>query len=212
MRPVSAAARREFHQYPSPLRVRKVTDDPRPATGDPRHMHALIVYESMYGNTRAVAEAVADGIGPGWTTTVRAVHEAGAVPDDVDLLVVGGPTHMHGLSTAMSRRMAAAAATEDAAKLAPGATEEPGLRAWLRDLASRPGASAAAFDTRGDARAAITGSAARGIARRLRHHRYEVVGTESFLVSDAEGPLEEGELERARAWAGALVAERVSVE
>jgi hypothetical protein len=135
-------------------------------------MHALIVYESMYGNTRAVAEAVADGIGPGWTTTVRAVHEAGAVPDDVDLLVVGGPTHMHGLSTALSRRMAAAAAKEDAAKLAPGATEEPGLRAWLRDLAIRPGSSAAAFDTRGDARAAITGSAARGIARRLRHHGY----------------------------------------
>ena len=169
-------------------------------------MNALIVYESMYGNTRAVAEAVADGLGGDWTTTVRSVHEAGAVPDDVDLLLVGGPTHMHGLSTALSRSMAASAAKEDAGKLAPGATEDPGLRSWLRDLPRRSGAQAAAFDTRGDARAAVTGSAARGIARRLRHHGYDVVGIESFLVADAEGPLEEGELDRARAWAAGLVA------
>ena len=167
-------------------------------------MNALIVYESMYGNTQAVAEAVADGLGRDWTTAVRSVHETGAVPDDVDLLVVGGPTHMHGLSTSLSRSMAAAAAKEDAGKLAPGATEGPGLRAWLRDLPRRSATRAAAFDTRGDARAAVTGSAARGIARRLRHHGYEVVGTESFLVADSEGPLEEGELDRARAWAASL--------
>ena len=46
----------------------------------------------------------------------------------------------------------------------------------------------------------MTGVAARGIARRLRRHGYEIVGVESFLVADPEGPLEEGELERARAW------------
>jgi hypothetical protein len=188
------------------MRLREVTDDVQPATGDACHMNALIVYESMYGNTRVVAEAIADGLGTDWTTTVRPVHEAGAVPDDVELLLVGGPTHMHGLSSAWSRKMAASAAKEDAAKLAPGATEEPGLRAWLRDLPRRSDAQAAAFDTRGDARAAVTGSAARGIARRLRHHGYDVVGIESFLVADAEGPLEDGELDRARAWAAGLVA------
>ena len=172
-------------------------------------MNALIVYESMYGNTHAVAEAVADGLASDWTTAVRAVHEAGTVPDDVDLLLVGGPTHMHGLSTGLSRSMAASAAKEDAGMLAPGATEGPGLRAWLRDMPRRSGARAAAFDTRGDARAAVTGSAARGIARRLRHHGYDVIGVESFLVADAEGPLEDGELDRARAWAAGLVAGRV---
>ena len=107
--------------------------------------------------------------------------------------------------------MAAAAAKEDAAKLAPGATEGPGLRSWLRDLPHRRGTRAAAFDTRGDARAAITGSAARGIARRLSHHGYDVIGTESFLVADSEGPLEEGELDRARGWGSALVAGPVPV-
>jgi flavodoxin len=161
-------------------------------------MKALVVYESMYGNTRAVAEAIAEGLGG---SPVRAVHEAGEAPEQRDLLVVGGPTHMHGLTTALSRRMAAEAAKEDGhAALEPGATAELGLRAWLRELVACEGVRAAAFDTRLDRSTALTGTAARGIARRLRQRDYEVVATESFLVQDAEGPLEDGELERARAW------------
>jgi flavodoxin len=161
-------------------------------------MKALVVYESMYGNTRAVAEAIAEGLGG---SPVRAVHEAGEAPEQRDLLVVGGPTHMHGLTTALSRRMAADAAREDGhAALEPGATAELGLRAWLRELVACEGVRAAAFDTRLDRSTALTGTAARGIARRLRQRDYEVVATESFLVQDAEGPLEDGELERARAW------------
>jgi hypothetical protein len=161
-------------------------------------MKALVVYESMYGNTRAVAEAIADGLGG---SPVRAVHEAGEAPEQRDLIVVGGPTHMHGLATALSRRLAAEAAKEDGhAALEPGATAEVGLRAWLRDLVACEGVRAAAFDTRLDRSAALTGTAARGIARRLRGRGYEVVAKESFLVQDAEGPLEDGELDRARAW------------
>jgi hypothetical protein len=167
-------------------------------------MKALIVYESMYGNTHAVADAVAAGLGSEADVDVRPVHAVGPVPADLDLLVVGGPTHMHGLSTAMSRGMAASAAKEDAGKLAPGATDSPGLREWLRDLDAPPAIRAAAFDTRGDARAALTGSAARGIARRLGRQGLDVIGRASFLVADAEGPLEEGEIERARAWGEAL--------
>jgi flavodoxin len=161
-------------------------------------MKARVVYESMFGNTRAVAEAIAEGLGG---SPVRAVHEAGQAPEQRDLLVVGGPTHMHGLTTALSRRLAAEAAKEDGhAALEPGATAELGLRGWLRDLLACEGVRSAAFDTRLDRTAALTGTAARGIARRLRQRGYEVVATESFLVQDAEGPLEDGELERARAW------------
>ena len=167
-------------------------------------MKVLIVYESMYGNTHAVADAVAEGLRPRAEVDVSPVHAVGDVPTDLDLLVVGGPTHMHGLSTAMSRSMAASAAKEDAGKLAPGATEQPGLREWLRDLDAPRTARAAAFDTRGDARAALTGSAARGIARRLRRRGLDVVDRNSFFVADAEGPLEDGELERARTWGEAL--------
>jgi len=54
----------------------------------------------------------------------------------------------------------------------------------------------------------MTGSAARGIAKRLRHHGYEVEWTESFFVDDAEGPLADGELERAREWGATLRAAR----
>src|SRR5215207_2732106 len=161
-------------------------------------MKALVVYESMYGNTRAVAEAIAEGLGG---SPVRAVHEAGQAPEQRDLVVVGGPTHMHGLTTALSRRLAAEAAKEDGhAALEPGATDELGLRAWLRDLPAGDGVRAAAFDTRLDRSPAVTGAAARGIARRLRRRGYDVIATESFLVEDAEGPLEDGELERARTW------------
>lgn len=167
-------------------------------------MNAVVVYESMYGNTRAVAEAIADGLGG---AAVVPVQDASAA-DAADLLVVGGPTHMHGLATTGSRRMAVEAATEDGhAGVEPGAADGPGLRRWLHDMPQRDGARAAAFDTRLDRSPALTGAAARGIARRLRRRGYDVASRESFLVEDAEGPLEDGELDRARAWGETLARE-----
>jgi flavodoxin len=167
-------------------------------------MTAIVVYESVYGNTRAVAEAIAEGLGD---ADVVAVHEAADRLIDVDLLVVGGPTHMHGLTTARSREIAAEAVHEDGSgHVEPGATEEPGLRVWLRDLPHEDGAKAAAFDTRADKSPWLTGAASRGIAKRLRHHGYEVISRQSFLVEDSEGPLAEGELDRAREWGRKLAA------
>jgi hypothetical protein len=131
-------------------------------------MDALVVYESMYGNTRAIAEAIAEGLGG---AELRSTRE-GADPS-ADLLIVGGPTHMHGLATSGSRKMAAEAVKEDGhGALEPGATDDPGLRQWLRDLPKVDGGRAATFDTRLDRSAALTGSAARGIARRLRRRGY----------------------------------------
>jgi flavodoxin len=162
-------------------------------------MGAVVVYESVYGNTRAVAEAIANGLGD---ARVLPVH---AAPDDVqgyDLVVVGGPTHMHGMATRSSRHAAVEALHEDgnAHRIEPGATEEPGLRAWLRDLPEAPDVRAATFDTRVDKSPWLTGAASRGIAKRLRRRGYEVVDSESFLVDESEGPLAEGELARAREW------------
>ncbi len=165
-------------------------------------MNTAVVYESIYGNTRAVAEAIAEGLGD---VEVLAVGEAAARTLDVDLLLVGGPTHMHGIATARSRQMAVAGAEEDGdTHVEPGAAEGPGLRGWLRDLPHVDHARAATFDTRLDRSPWLTGVAARGIARRLRRHGYDVISTQSFLVQDAEGPLERGELVRARAWAEEL--------
>ncbi len=164
-------------------------------------MNALVVYESMYGNSRAIAEAVAEGLGG---AKVCPVQRAGELDEQPDLLVAGGPTHMHGMTTTHSRKMAADGAKEDGAIVEPGATEEPGLRQWLRDLPKAGGAPAASFDTRLDRAPAFTGAAARGIARRLRGRDYRVLAHESFLVDDSEGPLADGELERARAWGAEL--------
>jgi flavodoxin len=167
-------------------------------------MNATVVYESVYGNTRAVAEAVAEGLGG---AAVVSVHRAAEHVAKAELLVVGGPTHMHGLSTTRSRQMAVAAAHEDGGvAVDPAATEEPGLRQWLGALPDAQGAQAATFDTRLDKSPWLTGVASRGIAKRLRRHGYEVLSRESFLVEDSEGPLEEGELDRAREWGAQLAA------
>ena len=167
-------------------------------------MSATVVYESVYGNTRAVAEAIAEGLGD---AEVMSVNEAADQTFDTDLLVVGGPTHLHGLATNRSRAIAVEAAHEDGSgQVEPGAAEEPGLRAWLRDLGNGDGAKAAAFDTRADKSPWLTGAASRGITKRLRHRGYEVVGRQSFLVEDSEGPLADGELDRARDWGHKLAA------
>jgi flavodoxin len=67
-------------------------------------MHAIVVYESMFGNTQRVAEAVAAGIAAHMTVELI---EVGAAPtqigEDVGLLVVGGPTHAFGLSRQSTR-------------------------------------------------------------------------------------------------------------
>ena len=161
-------------------------------------MNVTVVYESVYGNTRAVAEAIADGLGD---AVVLGVHEAAELAERPELLVVGGPTHLHGLATHRSRQAAVDGAHEDGqTHLEPGAADEPGLRTWLRDLPEVDGAKAASFDTRLEKSPWLTGVASRGIAKRLRHLGYNVVDSASFLVEDSEGPLAEGELDRAREW------------
>jgi Flavodoxin domain len=161
-------------------------------------MSALVVYESLYGNTREVAEAIASGLGD---AKVVSVQDAVSQVTKADLLVVGGPTHVHGLT---SRRSRTAGVQNAHGELEPGAGDGPGLRDWLADLPRVANAQAAAFDTRAHGPRVLTGSASHGIARRLRHHGYRLLDSESFLVEGGEGPLTAGELERARGWGETL--------
>ena len=161
-------------------------------------MNAIVIYESVYGNTREVAAAIAAGLG---IVPVLSVKEAQTYEGDPDLIVVGGPTHIHGVTTQHSRR---AAVNSALTPVEPTATEGPGVRDWLHDLEHVDGRCAAAFDTRAEGHKLFTGAASRGIARRLRHHGYDVIDTASFLVADTAGPLEEGERDRARAWGAKL--------
>jgi len=85
-------------------------------------MRALIAYESLYGNTHIVANHIADGLRDGYEVTVLPVtEETIEMVNEADLLVVGGPTHIHGMSTNRSRQAAADAAS----KPGSGLTLEP---------------------------------------------------------------------------------------
>jgi len=168
-------------------------------------VRVLVVYESMFGNTHVVADGIAKGLGPGNEVSVTEVgHVTPEMVEKADLVVVGGPTHIHGLSKPSTRTMAADTAVKhpESVTIEPDATGT-GLREWLPTL-GRSGAMAAAFDTRIDAPAAFTGRASKRIDRQLRRHALRVVvKPESFLV-DKENHLEPGEVERAREWGAEL--------
>jgi len=170
-------------------------------------MKAVVVYESLYGNTAAIAAAVADGLREEAEVALLRVDEADSrALRGAELLVVGGPTHVHGLSSRRSYQGAA----DDARRHGPGHPQPrlngPPLRDWLTRLLPAERCVAAAFDTRIDKPRLLTGSAARGIARRLRALGYAPVATESFTVEGTAGPLLPEELERARAWGARLPA------
>jgi hypothetical protein len=165
-------------------------------------MRALIVYESMFGSTRVVAEAIADGIG--MEAEVRVLGVADADPKAIggmDLLVVGGPTQAWGMSWPSTRRGASLHVDKPGSGLIlePGANTGPGVREWLASLSQIQGL-AAAFDTRIKSPILLTGRASKGISRQLsRHGLSVVVPPESFFV-DKGSHLLPGESDRARRW------------
>jgi hypothetical protein len=178
-------------------------------------MHAVIVYESVFGNTREVAEEIAAGIHQAHPdAAVHCVPVADADAEltrTADLLVVGGPTHAGAMSSRLSRAaahlpgMSVGATEEGSLEAHHAAPAGPGLRSWFHALPdAENGTRAAAFDTRGPFE--HHKGAAGGIARRLAHHHYDVLaGPQGFLVDGIDGPLQAGERERARSWGAALV-------
>jgi hypothetical protein len=164
-------------------------------------MQALVVFESMFGNTAAVARAIAEGLSARMSVEAVEVNAAPARPFDISeltLLIVGGPTHAFSMTRKTTR--------EDAARRSatPIATEL-GLREWLAGLRPAPRhIGAAAFDTR-IATPRLPGSAATAATKRLRRMGLDIVApAQSFYVSDVAGPLLEGELERALVWGATL--------
>lgn len=170
-------------------------------------MKAAVVYESMYGNTRRIARAIAEGLGAGAETKVVSAEEAGQTdPGGLDLLVVGGPTHAHGMVRVQTRNAAVKdVRSRDKGLIVDPSAGGPGLREWFDSLGSGSGL-AAAFDTRVEAPELLTGHAAKGIGKRLQKHGFDlVVEPESFLVS-GDSAFRPGELGRARGWGQMLAA------
>jgi len=162
-------------------------------------MTVLVIYESMYGNTETIARAIADAFGPQAGVRLFEVSEAPVeLADDVDLVVVGAPTHAHGLSRPRSRA--------DAAKEKPVISAAAGAREWVAAVRS-PGRrlAVATFDTRFDKPRWLTGSAAVSIGKLLRRRGFTMQRPpQSFFVEHTLGPLRDGEPDRARAWADTL--------
>ena len=171
-------------------------------------MRAVVVYESMYGNTHMIAEAIGRGLAPGNQVTVVPVAGASEeLLDGADLVVVGGPTHVHGMSRASTRKSAVEQAHKSGGPaLEAGVTADgPGLRDWFGSL-GQISAEAAAFDTRLGAPVMFTGRASKGIAKLLEQHGLTLIAeAESFLVT-TDNELRPGEADRAREWGGQLAA------
>jgi flavodoxin len=142
-------------------------------------MNSLIIYDTFFGDTLHIAEAIADALAAyGSVRLVRADKVGARDLDTLDLLLVGGPTQRHGLS--------------------------PALRDWLGRLprGALRELPVATFDTRYRMASWLSGSAARDLAKALRRQGAALlVPPASFFVTAREGPLAEGQLARAGSWA-----------
>ncbi|MBK9179364.1 MAG: flavodoxin [Acidimicrobiales bacterium] len=173
-------------------------------------MPALVVFESRYANTHAVAAAIADGLRSQLSVDVAPVADA---PWErvaaAELLVVGGPTHAHVPWTGTRR----AVLTDERHRRDPDPAADAGsLRDWLGSLGRVAGTATATFDTRFRKPLLLTGSAAHGTARRLRRRGFVLLDEPaSFFVGDVAGPLLSGEAHRAMVWGRALADRHVRI-
>lgn len=156
-------------------------------------MHAIVVYESLWGNTAAIARAIAEGIGPD-ARPLTTDEATPAIVAEADLIVAGAPVLAFGLPSDAIRD---SIATGERNAPAPADLSHPSMRAWLAELPAGQ-AAAAAFDTRfrWSPRGA-TGAIDAGLKRA----GYRTVAkAQKFVVTGKYGPLRDGEVERARRW------------
>ena len=163
-------------------------------------MKAIVVYESLWGNTAAVARAIAEGIGPE-ARALSTAEASGAAVADADLIVAGAPVLAFALPSDKMRE--SIGADPGRAPAAPDLSH-PSMRSWLDALPKGNGRSAA-FETRiwwspGGATAAISRALERAGYRPIA----KAAKARRFIVKGAYGPLRDGELERARVWGAEL--------
>ena len=169
-------------------------------------MRALIVYESIYGNTHVVANHIGAGLRREFEVDVVSVDGATA-----DRVAGSGPVGRRGPDSraqpvehaiqAGRPRCGAQAGQGDRPRSGRGRRRPPGLVPRLGRHSAR---AAAAFDTRVDGPALLTGRASRSIARRLKGLGYRLAADPESFIVDNENHLLTGEADRAEAWAGSL--------
>ena len=146
-------------------------------------MKTLIVYDSVYGNTEKIARAIAEAITPPDEVKVLRAGEANPLElEATDILIVGSPTH--------------------------GGRPTPAVQESLNKVPKlSQGINVAAFDTRIQTKlVGVFGYAAGRIANNLKKKSGTLIASpEGFFVTGGKGPLKEGELERAAAWAKGML-------
>ncbi|WIG59987.1 MAG: hypothetical protein OJF49_002735 [Ktedonobacterales bacterium] len=139
-------------------------------------MNVQVLYDSKFGNTERIAQAIAKVLHA--TRVVRATDVEALDLSGCELLVIGGPTQVHGMSPAL---------------------KELDGKIRAEEVSGLP---VAVFDTRAHMARLLSGSAAHVVARHLKQKGATLVAEpESFFVTGTEGPLEDGEVERAERWA-----------
>jgi hypothetical protein len=165
----------------------------------------------MYGNTHQIADAIAAGFNCTDDVTTAPVSALDNTALGCDLLILGAPTHAHGLPRPGTRRTAIEGAQSpyDDHIVDPSASGT-GVREWLEALPDEITAHVAAFDTRFRPPAWLVGHPARRINRALqRRGAIPLTRPESFYV-DKQEQLRSGEQDRARRW-GEQLREQVVV-
>lgn len=137
----------------------------------------LIIYDSTYGNTRKIAEAIAETFGA--NATCISIDNINGISVPCEFIIVGCPVNAW--------------------------SPTPKIKTFLRQLTPHKlaGISAATFDTRLDF--FFSGDASRKIAKGLRKAGAHVIASHAFYVKTMQGPLAEGQIERAKEWAESLV-------
>lgn len=141
-------------------------------------MKSVVIYDSMFGNTEIIAKAITEICG------AKLIQVSSAKPSDleeIDLLIVGSPTQ--------------------------GGRPMENMQQFMHTLIDLGEVRAAAFDTRLKTKlVSIFGYAADKIAKELQKNNAKLMmPPEGFFVDHKEGPLMDGELERAKAWAQKII-------
>lgn len=155
-------------------------------------MKALVIYDSFFGNTEMVAKAIAAALATKLeVTAIKADQVEPQQLSDLDLLVVGSPTRAFNPS--------------------------PNTKSFIKGLSPLTGVKVVVFDTRLPVEEAnskvlvflvkLFGYAAEKMLKGLQKKGGQaLLPANWFVVKDSEGPLKDGELERAAAWAGSMLA------
>jgi flavodoxin len=158
---------------------------------------AIVVYESLWGNTAEVARAIAEGIGGG-TRAVSTSEATAAALAGADLVVAGAPILGFRLPTDDMRR---SVLTTERRAPRPADLSHPSMRAWLEGLPAGHGRFAT-FET---GLWWSPGGATKSIAEKMAAVGYEeVFKGRRFVVRGRYGPLRDGEVEKARSWGAEL--------